>query len=101
MDVLQTVKMSCPCRSSLKLDLYGICLEVAAATVSHLEVFCFRYSLATYFATPVVRNEILGMFLRTRYRRNIVLFSISSLYAFYSLYFRAIGFTMGRLDLRT
>jgi hypothetical protein len=33
-------------------------------------------------------------------RRNIVLFSISSLYTFYSLYFRAIGFAVGSLDLR-
>ena len=32
-------------------------------------------------------------------RRNIVLFSISSLYTFYSLYFRAIGFAVGSLDL--
>ena len=74
---------------------------VAAAVVSHLGAFCSCYYDATYFAAPVARNEILDTFLGTRYRRNIVLFSISSLYTFYRLYFRAIGFAAGSLDLRT
>ena len=50
---------------------------------------------------PVARNEILDTFLGTRYRRNVVLFSISGLYTFHSLYFRAICFAAGSLDSRT